>query len=298
MRKKTPLIVTITLLTLLGPLALAPPSGAIEVCDGRTPSAEPVGVAPPSIIYDITGKQIWVSAVEARNNDGSLNLDLLGEEYEYTVEGIRMQPVLTLEEVTQEPYHSFPIRVENPGTRESEIWLYYGWTSDDDLSIPEDPTLELLGERANAIFLGEVVGVTPGFFYGYAATLLTVEVQRATVFGHRVPEDAERIYLYYPKACFSIGDSHYWKGNAGYPPPPDVGTKILVTTEAGSPSVDWEGPGPEPFIVYPEAAGLFFESGEGQRARMPQAEALSQRTAGWSLDAMMTEMIRSRDSEE
>ena len=298
MRKISTTLMVFSTLTVLGSLLIAPPSRSLELCNGRQPSAEPVGVAAPEVLYAPTGERIWVSAARAERADGTLDLEVLGEEYTLFAEGIREQPTLLLTDLTREPSHAFPIRVDDPETGDSEIWLYYGQTSRDDVSIPQDPTLEVLVNRAAAVFLGKVVGMTPGFLGGYAATLLTIRLDRVRSFNHAVPESAELICLYYPKACFSIAGNHYWKGNVNYPDPPELGARVLATTERSSPAVTWKRSDHRPYIVYPEVAGLFFEEESGEQIQTSYSESVARRAATASLDAMMTEMIRARDAEE
>jgi hypothetical protein len=230
-----------------------------------------------------TDGPLWVSVEAATRPDGTLDWGVLGEEASKHFQTFAISPRI--------PYS---VLEQSPGTREmsvvaerttpdgtTEVWYHYGWSSRDMPMGQRWKSLQDLAEKAQAIYTGEVVGVSEGFFEGSPASLLTVKVEEVlrAADGHT---SAREVYLYYPAARFSVGDLNFWKSNPAFPPRPRVGDMMLLADDR--PPADSEG-----LVVLPNPDGVFIQPRVDQRLVFKGLAAASSKPAP-DLDALTAEV--------
>lgn len=79
--------------------------------------------------------------------------------------------------------------------------------------------------NATAIFEGTIAEVTPGFFYGHAASLLRVTGVSTLKGSTRYAHVTDTLYARYPFASFSAGGVDYCTVSGA---PPEIGSRVLV----------------------------------------------------------------------
>lgn len=109
--------------------------------------------------------------------------------------------------------------------------------------------------HAGAIFSGEIVGISQGFYFGSPASLLKVEV------GKQLRSSTElttprHYYIVYPVAAFQIRGEPFCASSAIHTYRPEVGNRILVFDYYAP--VDVDG-----VLISPVREALFFEDRGG-----------------------------------
>lgn len=181
---------------------------------------------PPAVLRR-TGSNypFFVSAAAATNADGSLNSAVLGSDVIVALES-RQQQALVTGKVRSSPSRSTdaPCPMTMSYTHEVER-PFTSW--------------KLQLENADAVIMGKVVSVTPGFRLASPVLLVAVEVMRFVRTSKGYPLDV--VYIVWPAADFLVGTERYCNsgpiGSVGFAP--KIGDQAMLF--AYSPPEDESG---------------------------------------------------------
>lgn len=167
-------------------------------------------------------RPIWISAEAATKADGSVDWDLLGDDFRRNYENLKTWPSAVIEIGKDGVVYDRWVSHPRPGG------VYWGPTHRDAIGRPADETIDDLVRNARYIVQGRVVASQVGFFDSEPATLLTLHVRHmARPEKNARTEASEFLRIAYPYAEFRIGEHGFLKGDPSYPPVPSVGDRVL-----------------------------------------------------------------------
>ena len=210
---------------------------------------------------DPSAPPVWVSAEAATTAAGEIDWEILGERAHQMYQGVLQSTPFLL---SKPPGDSSPPEYDPDSSGLTPECVQYGAAFYDSLERGPDDTFQGVLKNAPAIVRGRITDLTPGFYKGDPATLLTVEVEK---FLRRSRQFSRQrvIYVVYPYARFGIGDVNFCKQDSSFPYRPALEDRIMLFPY-GSPGDASQQ------LVRPDSRELIFES-TGGRLVLPKAFA-------------------------
>ena len=205
-------------------------------------------ITPPQVMQSSVARAtapIWVSAEAAATEQGQLRSEAFEARY-YDA----------LQRYAARAAERRRMRETSAAPASSGCESYVGERPNDWPDRKSPSTIDDLVRSSNAIYEGKVSAIVPGFFDGQPSSLLRVEVANALK-SSAAYDPAAGLYVPYPAANFTIGNTRFCARPMHSNHEPRVGDRVLIF--ALHPPADDRGR-----LLHIESGDLLFESADGK----------------------------------